>query len=49
MSLPSTSMKRGNFKWQPTFAINQFVRKANFPSPLENGPIKVKGVGGGGG
>ena len=42
VSLYVISMGRGNFREQPTFAINQFFRKANFPPICENGPMTGK-------
>ena len=42
MSLSSFSMGRGYFIQQPTFAINQFFRKANFQPLPRNGPMTEK-------
>ena len=42
VSLSAISMGKSYIRQQPTFAINQFFRKANFPSPLGNGPITEK-------
>ena len=42
VSLHVISMERGNFKQQPTFAINQFFRVAIFPLLHGNGPMKGK-------
>ena len=39
VSLYVISMGRGNFKQQPTFAMNQFFRKANVPPLLRNCPM----------
>ena len=36
------SMGSGNFKQQPTFALNQFFRKVNFPPLPGNGPMTGK-------
>ena len=43
VSLYVISMGKGNFREQPTFAINQFFRKANFPPICGNGPMTEMG------